>query len=92
MGFWDLSDGETAKETGTEYEVAGGNSEPIPNNSDVLASVKNVKWETVKDGVERFINIQWTHLKVSKEGQKLFQNWRDLEKQRSIMILTMTRQ
>jgi|GEM_PF-766622 len=59
MGFWDLSDGETAKDTGTEYEVPGGNMEPIPDNSDVLAQIKAVKWETVKDGVECYINIQW---------------------------------
>lgn len=60
MSFWDLSDGGSANEdVKTEYEVPGGNLEPIPNNSDVLAYIKAVKWASKKDAAERYIEIQW---------------------------------
>ncbi len=60
MSFWDLSDGGAANEdVKTEYEVPGGNLEPIPNNSDVLAYIKAAKWASKKDTEERFIEIQW---------------------------------
>jgi len=60
MSFWDLSDGGSANEdVQKEYEVPGGNLEPIPNNSDVLAYIKAVKWASKKDASERYIEIQW---------------------------------
>lgn len=60
MSFWDLSDGGSANEdVKKEYEVPGGNMEPIPNNSDVLAHIKAVKWASKRDAAERFIEIQW---------------------------------
>lgn len=58
-GFWDLSDGDTAKTEDKEYEVPGGNMEPIPDNSDVLAEIKEAKWDGPKDKDERYISIQW---------------------------------
>lgn len=60
MGFWDLSDGESAKDTGTEYEVPGGNMDPIPNNSDVLAVIEDVKWAKKQGGDERYIEARWS--------------------------------
>jgi hypothetical protein len=59
MSFWELSDGESAKDTGTEYEVPGGNMEPIPNNSDVLAQIDEIKWQKKETG-ERFIEARWS--------------------------------
>lgn len=59
MGFWDLSDGENAKDTGKEYEAPGGNMEPIPNNTDLMAFIEAVKWDTARNGDERFISIKW---------------------------------
>jgi len=60
MSFWDLSDNTSAAENvEKEYEVPGGNMEPIPNNSDVLANIKAVKWSNKKDASERFVEIQW---------------------------------
>lgn len=60
MSFWDLSDGGAANENvEKEYEVPGGNMEPIPNNSDVLAYIKAVKWASKKDAEEKYIEIQW---------------------------------
>lgn len=60
MSFWDLSDGGAANEdVKKEYEVPGGNMDPIPNNSDVLAYIKAAKWASKKDASERYIEIQW---------------------------------
>ncbi len=59
MGFWDLSDGETAANTGTEYEVPSGNIEPIPAGSSVLAMIDECKWEMKPTG-EEFISARWT--------------------------------
>ena len=60
MSFWDLSDGGSAAEdVKTEYEVPGGNMDPIPNNSDCLAYIKGAKWSSKKDASERYIEIQW---------------------------------
>lgn len=60
MSFWDLSDGGAANEdVKKEYEVPGGNMDPIPNNSDVLAYIKAAKWASKRDADERYIEIQW---------------------------------
>jgi len=60
MSFWDLSDGGSAAEdVKTEYEVPGGNMDPIPNNSDCLAYIKGAKWASKRDADDRYIEIQW---------------------------------
>jgi hypothetical protein len=72
MGFWDLSDGETAANTGTEYEVPSGNIEPIPAGSSVLAMIDEVKWETKQTG-EEFVSARWTVLAPKEyENRKVF--------------------
>ena len=62
MCFWDLSDGKTAADTPKEYEVPGGNMEPIPNNSDVLAVIDEIKW--TDNGNEsdprEYISARWS--------------------------------
>ena len=62
MGFWDLSDGATAADTGSEYEIPGGNLEPIPAGSSVLAAIDEAKWDTNKDGDASFISLRWSVL------------------------------
>ena len=73
MGFWDLSSGETAKDTGTEYEIPGGNMDPIPDGSSVLAIVDDAKWTTVQDGTDEFISLRWSVLAPKEyENRKVF--------------------
>jgi hypothetical protein len=62
MSFWDLSDGETAADTPKEYEVPGGNMEPIPNNSDVLAIIDEIKWTTNgnESDPREYISARWS--------------------------------
>jgi hypothetical protein len=59
MSFWGLSDGgDAATSKTTDFEIGGGNMEPIPDGSNVLAMVDEAKWET-KDGAE-YISLRWT--------------------------------
>lgn len=66
MSFWDLSDGEAANENvQKDYEVPGGNMDPIPNNSDCLSEIEGAKWADKGEGADkvRFVEIKW---RVSK--------------------------
>lgn len=58
MSFWDLSDGGSAKDTGDNYEVPGGNLQPIPADSDVLAVIDESKWAE-KNGDE-YLSLRWS--------------------------------
>lgn len=73
--FWGLSDGEDALETGGEYEMGGGNFDPIPEKTKVLASVGEVKWDTDRDGNE-FLSVQWRIAKPSQYANR--QIWQKL--------------
>lgn len=59
MGFWDLSEGGSAADTGTEYEVPGGNMDPIPAGSSVLSMIDEIKWERKETG-EEYVSARWT--------------------------------
>lgn len=72
MGFWDLSDNSSAANTGTEYEVPGGNMEPIPEGSSVLAMIDEAKWEMKQTG-EKFISLRWSVLSPDEyKNRKVF--------------------
>jgi hypothetical protein len=58
MSFWQTSDNERLQTTG-EYD-AGGNMEPIPANTQVLAAPDEAKWDEY-DGVE-YVSIRWNVL------------------------------
>ena len=63
MTFWTQSTGKSATEnvqaSGT-YD-AGGNSDPLPDNSSVLAFIEVAAWKRGReqDGSPEFLNIQW---------------------------------
>lgn len=72
MAFWDLSTGESAASTGTEYEVPGGNMEPIPEGSSLLAMIDEAKWEKKTTG-EDYISLRWTVLSPDEyKNRKVF--------------------
>ena len=56
--FWGLSDGSSATDTDENFELAGGNLEPIPEGSTVIAAVEGAAWKDDKDGNE-FLEIKW---------------------------------
>ena len=72
MSFWDLSTGESAATTGTEYEVSTGNIDPIPAGSSVLAMIDEIKWDRKPTG-EEFISARWTVLAPEEyKNRKVF--------------------
>jgi hypothetical protein len=51
MAFWDLSEGGNATDTGQEFDGGGGNFDPIPDGSNVLAVIEDAGWKnTQQDG------------------------------------------
>lgn len=73
MSFWDLSDGDTATNTGANFETPGGNFEAMPDGSKVLAMVENAEWKNDNGGNE-FLSLQWTVIKPDEvKNRKIFQ-------------------
>lgn len=73
MSFWDLSDNTTATDQGTEFEVpGGGNFDPIPAESAVLALIDEAKWDKKNDA--EFISLRWSVLSPDEyKNRKVFQ-------------------
>jgi hypothetical protein len=70
MSFWNLSDNKKL-EASTEFE-AGGNMEPIPNNTDVLAAIDEAKWDNYEG--EDYISLRWAVLAPADyKNRKIFQ-------------------
>ena len=68
--IWGLSDGSSASDTGTEYEMpSGGNFEPIPDGSKVLAMVEDANWVTDERGNER-LDLKWTVVKPEEYANR----------------------
>lgn len=73
MSFWDLTDGSNAADNKqTEYEIpGGGNLDPIPDKSSVLAMIDEAKWDS-KDDAE-FVSLRWTVLSPDEyKNRKVF--------------------
>ena len=73
MSFWDLSDGENAAAGAeTEYEIPGGNLEPIPDGSSVLALIDEAKWDERNEA--EYISLRWSVLAPDEyKNRKIFQ-------------------
>lgn len=72
MSFWGLSDGESAAETTGEFDAGGGNNEPIPDGTSVLAMPDEAGWKEDRNGVEH-LAIRWTVLKPEAyQNRKVF--------------------
>lgn len=73
MSFWDTSTGESAATTGGEFDAGGGNMDPIPEGTTVLAMPDDVKWAEDKHGNE-YLSVRWTVLKPENYlNRKIFQ-------------------
>ena len=72
--FWNLSDGEDAStSTNGEFDAGGGNMEPIPPETSVLAAIDEAKWDKDQQG-NRFISLRWTVLAPEEyDNRKVFQ-------------------
>jgi len=77
MGFWDLSDGESANTGEKEYEQETGNLSPIPDGSSVLALIYEAKWNETRDEQAEHISLRWSVIEPAefanrKVSQKLW--------------------
>lgn len=61
--FWDLNDGSKA-ESGAEYEIEGGDLEPIPAKTGCIAAIEEAKWDDYEG--DRYINLKW---RIAKPDQ-----------------------
>jgi len=74
MGFWDLSDGESANTGEKEYEQETGNLDPIPDGSSVLAIIDEAKWQETRDRAAEFISLRWSVMEPAEyANRKVFQ-------------------
>jgi len=74
MGFWDLSDGESANTGEKEYEQETGNLSPIPDGSSVLALIDEAKWNETRDEQAEHISLRWSVIEPAEfANRKVFQ-------------------
>lgn len=69
MSFWTLSNNEEAK--GGDFESAGGNFEPIPDGTKVIASVEEVALNNYEG--EDYFNVKWRVLEGEFINRIIFQ-------------------
>ena len=73
MSFWDTGEGDSAANVGTEYDAGGGNFDPIPDGTSVLACLDEVSWAEDKEG-NRFVSARWSVLDPEEyKNRKIFQ-------------------
>lgn len=72
MSFWNLSDNSNAADTGGEFEAGGGNMDPIPAGTTVLAAMEESKWDDYEG--TQYISNTWTVLAPEEyKNRKVFQ-------------------
>lgn len=71
--FWGLSEGGSATENTTgSFDVGGGNMQPIPSGTNVLAAIDEAKWDA--SGRAKYISLRWSVLQPEEfENRKVFQ-------------------
>lgn len=73
MNFWETSDNEEI-ESNKEFDAGGGDFDPIPAKTNVLAVVDKSEWQQ-NDFNGDYINIQWSVLAPEEyKNRKVFQN------------------
>ena len=71
--FWGLSDGDDITKTGGQFEVGGGEIEPIPNDTTCTAIIDEAKWDQTRNG-ENLISLRWAIVApVEYKNRKIFQ-------------------
>ena len=76
MAFWDLSDGGAVTDNDSkEFDAGGGNFDPIPDGSSVLAVADAAEWantQTDKSGAEH-VKITWSIVSPDEyQNRKIF--------------------
>lgn len=72
MSFWNLTDNSSAADTGGEFKAGGGNMDPIPAGTTVLAAAEEASWDDYEG--TQFISLRWTVLAPEEyKNRKVFQ-------------------
>ena len=84
MGFWSNEDGSEIEQTDGTFDAGGGNLDPIPDGSSVLAMPDEAKWADDQDGNEH-ISLRWTVARPEEfANRKIWQKlWVSDDKPRS---------
>lgn len=70
--FWELEDSGEALPTNGSFESGGGDFDPIPAKTQVLAALKEIKWDEYEG--KTFINGTWIVLAPAEyKGRMVFQ-------------------
>jgi len=72
--FWGLSEGGSASDNASgEFDAGGGNMQPIPSDTNVLAAIDEAKWSKNQKGDE-FISLRWSVIAPEDfANRKIFQ-------------------
>jgi hypothetical protein len=72
--FWGLSEGGSASDNASgEFDAGGGNMQPIPSDTNVLAAIDEAKWAKNPRGDE-YISLRWSVIAPEDfENRKIFQ-------------------
>ena len=74
MSFWS----DDHRKVGPSFESGGGDFEPIPANTGVIAAIKNAEWSEYKG--DRHISIRWDVVSPEQyKGRVVFQKVRVLD-------------
>jgi hypothetical protein len=68
MSFWQKQDGSEV-ETLTSFETGGGEIEPIPNNTQLIAAIEEAKWNEYQG--DNTINLKWRVMRPAQYANRV---------------------
>lgn len=68
MSFWQLQDG-TEAQTSTSFESGGGDIQPIPNNTQLIAAIEEAKWADYQG--DSYINLKWRVMRPAEYANRV---------------------
>lgn len=66
--FWDMSDGTEIEDT-NEFEMGGGNIEPIPDNTNCIATIEEATWKSYEN--DKYINVKWRVMRPEQYANRV---------------------
>ena len=71
MSFWQKQDGSQVENT-TSFEMGGGDIQPIPNNTALIAAIEEAKWDNYEG--DNYISLKWRVMRPAEYANRvLFQ-------------------
>lgn len=74
MSFWTTSDNDDVTKTDGSFDAGGGNFDPIPDGTSVMAMPDEARWQETRDRDAEFVSIRWTVIAPEEyKNRKIFQ-------------------